>query len=116
MTIEIDTGRLAALKNAYTYGCRIQAWHLTGTYPEGKWEDVSTDGEPEFSCPAHLYRIHPDDRHKYLDNINTFGPAYEEGNDSDCPCCRIGGYAYMEYESYGEYVKLEDVRALLNEA
>lgn len=53
--------QINGLRTAYNGGCRIQAWHLTGPYPEGKWETVSADGEPEFSCPPHLYRIHPDD-------------------------------------------------------
>jgi hypothetical protein len=61
---ELNDIGIAELKQAFDAGCRIQAWHLTGPYPEGKWEDVSTDGEPEFKCPAHLYRIHPEDLEK----------------------------------------------------
>lgn len=56
------TDKYATLRAAEAAGARIQAWRLL---PEAK---ASADGEwwtlygpALFSCPAHLYRVHPED-------------------------------------------------------
>jgi hypothetical protein len=51
-----------------------------------------------------------------LEKLPRYEPAYEEGVDSDCPCCASSTYAYMESAAYGEYLSIDDVRALLNQA
>ncbi|HEY0503173.1 MAG TPA: hypothetical protein VGD42_06715 [Lysobacter sp.] len=54
----------AALRAAFAMGARIQAWHLdecARNSAQGRWDTLPTDREPAFSCPAHLYRVHPDD-------------------------------------------------------
>lgn len=51
----------ATLRAAQAAGARIQVWRLRG------YTDSSADGEwvtlkkAEFGCPAHLYRVHPED-------------------------------------------------------
>lgn len=59
----------ATLRAAFHAGATIQAWTLNDGAKfssDGYWREVGKrlDGEritPEFSCPAHLYRIAPDD-------------------------------------------------------
>jgi hypothetical protein len=54
----------AALRAAFAAGARIQAWHLdesANNSAQGHWDTLPQDREPAFSCPAHLYRVHPDD-------------------------------------------------------
>ncbi|HEY5805033.1 MAG TPA: hypothetical protein VIT90_15205 [Lysobacter sp.] len=47
----------ATLRTAEAAGARIQA--NRGTESEPKWETI--EGKARFSCPAHLYRVHPED-------------------------------------------------------
>jgi len=54
----------ATLRAAFAAGARIQAWHLdenARNSAQGRWDTLSRDREPAFSCPAHLYRVHPED-------------------------------------------------------
>jgi len=54
----------AALRAAFAAGARIQAWHLddsASNSAQGQWDTLPMEREPAFSCPAHLYRVHPDD-------------------------------------------------------
>lgn len=54
----------ATLRAAFHAGAIIQAWHLNEgatTSADGRWDDLSCEGEPAFGCPVHLYRIAPDD-------------------------------------------------------
>lgn len=59
----------STLRAAFHAGATIQAWTLNSGAKfssDGYWRNVGQrlDGErmmPEFSCPAHLYRIAPDD-------------------------------------------------------
>ena len=54
----------ATLRAAFAAGARIQAWHLDDgaiNTAQGQWHTLPSDREPAFSCPAHLYRVHPDD-------------------------------------------------------
>lgn len=52
----------ATLRAAFRAGATIQAWHLNEgatTSADGRWDDI--EGEPQWKCPVHLYRIAPDD-------------------------------------------------------
>ncbi len=52
------------LKAAHAAGCRIQIWHLVPgatSSADGQWDDADPTTAPTFRCPAHLYRVHPDD-------------------------------------------------------
>jgi len=54
----------ATLRAAFAAGARIQAWHLdqnATTSTQGHWDDLPRVREPAFSCPVHLYRVHPED-------------------------------------------------------
>lgn len=70
-----QTNPHAYLRAASEAGARIQAWHLTGerrTSAEGEWETIEY---PQFSCPAHLYRVHPEDEAKALAAWNCKYPT-----------------------------------------
>lgn len=59
-----DETTIATLRAAFHAGATIQAWHLNEgatTSADGRWDDLSCEGEPAFGCPVHLYRIAPDD-------------------------------------------------------
>lgn len=46
------------LRAAAAAGCRIQAWRLlpgATSADQGQWETLT---DPQFTCPAHLYRVH----------------------------------------------------------
>ncbi len=52
------------LRAAAKRGARIQAWHLKPgalSSAQGHWVTLLSTPEPAFSCPAHLYRVHPSD-------------------------------------------------------
>lgn len=52
----------AELKAAQEAGARIQVWRLRGytdSSADGEW--VTLAGTAWFTCPAHLYRVHPED-------------------------------------------------------
>lgn len=56
------TDKYATLRAAFHAGATIQAWHLNEgatTSADGRWDDL--EGEPQWTCPAHLYRVHPED-------------------------------------------------------
>jgi len=54
----------SALRQAVAAGARIQRWVLNRdgepTSANGSWSIVDN---PQFTCPAHLYRIFPEDAH-----------------------------------------------------
>ncbi|QDH70883.1 hypothetical protein [Marilutibacter alkalisoli] len=53
----------AHLRAAAKRGCRIQIWRLlpgATSSADGQWDNA--DSVPQFTCPAHLYRVHPQDR------------------------------------------------------
>ncbi|BDU17562.1 hypothetical protein [Lysobacter auxotrophicus] len=55
----------ATLRAAHASGARIQVWRLRGytdSSADGHWVDITPKGKaPAFTCPAHLYRVHPED-------------------------------------------------------
>lgn len=56
----------STLYAAAELGCRIQIWHLrpgATSSADGQWDDADPAVKPTFECPAHLYRVHPDDLH-----------------------------------------------------
>lgn len=74
------TDEYLRLRAAHKAGCRIQAWTLNSgadTSRDGYWRTLKGDGPPMFSCPAHLYRVHPDD----------LGLLPTEPVADDCPEC-----------------------------
>lgn len=61
------TDEYATLRAAFHAGARIQAWHLHAgatSSADGLWVTLTPEAgkSPEFTCPAHLYRVHPEDR------------------------------------------------------
>jgi hypothetical protein len=53
----------ATLRAAQAAGARIQVWRLRGytdSSADGEW--VTLAGTAQFTCPAHLYQVHPDDQ------------------------------------------------------
>jgi hypothetical protein len=61
-----QSDQYSTLHAAFHAGARIQAWHLNEgatTSADGRWDTLEPSyGEtPKFECPAHLYRVHPED-------------------------------------------------------
>lgn len=63
-----DQERVEYLRAAQAAGKRIQVWHLNlyrgqrmdeVNSGNGQWDDIR--GQTDFQCPAHLYRVHPED-------------------------------------------------------
>ncbi|HEY0661468.1 MAG TPA: hypothetical protein VGD21_09155 [Lysobacter sp.] len=57
-----QTDQHATLRAAQAAGARIQVWRLRGytdSSADGEW--VTIAGSAQFTCPAHLYRVHPED-------------------------------------------------------
>lgn len=75
------------LKAAHAAGCRIQIWHLVPgatSSADGQWDDADPTAAPTFECPAHLYRVHPDDLHK-VPQVSGGGESLNEpfGNSEE---------------------------------
>ncbi|RDY65459.1 hypothetical protein DX912_17295 [Lysobacter soli] len=53
----------ATLRAAHAAGARIQVWRLrdyTDSSADGEWGTLADTAQ--FTCPAHLHRVHPDDQ------------------------------------------------------